>query len=367
MLNSMLSMSRWYKRLVSLIIDTIFVVSSFYAAYWTRIGDVRAFDAPNVVYVVVATLAITLFTFSKLGLYRAILRYLTFHALAVIGIGTLVSAVSVGWLAYYFDASIPRSVPLIYGAYLCLLCGGSRLIVRTLVSQRYSKDKKKVLIYGAGVAGRQLALALRSSETHRVVGFIDEDRTLDNTVILGLQVHTVESATQLVNKQSINQILLAIPSVSRVRRKQILDTLVHLPAEVLTIPDMGDIVSGKANIDELKDVAIDDLLGRDPVAPQQSLMEANIKDKVVMVTGAGGSIGSELCRQIVQQKPKTLVLFELSEFGLYQIDRELRLIVESQLLDIEIAPLLGSVQRINRLSATMKAFKSSNCLSCSCL
>lgn len=356
MLNSILSMPRLYKRLISLIVDTIFVLGSFYAAYWTRIGDVRDFNDSNVVYVVVVTLTITLFTFSKLGLYRAILRYLTFHALAVVGIGTLVSATSVGWLAYYFDAAIPRSVPIIYGAYLCLLCGGSRLVVRTLVSQSYSKDKKKVLIYGAGAAGRQLALALRSSETHRVVGFIDEDRTLENTVILGLQVHTVESATQLVSKQSINQILLAIPSVSRERRKQILDTLVHLPAEVLTIPDMGDIVSGKANIDELKDVAIDDLLGRDPVAPQQSLMEANIKDKVVMVTGAGGSIGSELCRQILQQKPKTLVLFELSEFGLYQIDRELRLLVESQSLDIEIAPLLGSVQRINRLSATMKAF-----------
>lgn len=356
MLNSILNLPRLYKRLISLVIDTVFVVGSFYASYWTRIGDIRIFDEPDVVYVVVVTLVITLFTFSKLGLYRAILRYLTFHALAVIGIGTLVSAVSVGWLSYYFDASIPRSVPIIYGAYLCLLCGGSRLIVRTLVSRSYSKDKKKVLIYGAGAAGRQLALALRSSETHRVVGFIDEDRTLENTVILGLQVHTVESATQLVSKQSINQILLAIPSVSRERRKQILDTLVHLPAEVLTIPDMGDIVSGKANIDELKDVAIDDLLGRDPVAPQQSLMEANIKDKVVMVTGAGGSIGSELCRQILQQKPKTLVLFELSEFGLYQIDRELRLLVESQSLDIEIAPLLGSVQRINRLSATMKAF-----------
>lgn len=355
-MNFIWSLSRLHKRVISLAIDSLFIVCSFYAAYWTRIGQFQLSIDIKVQYVIVGTLFITLLSFTKLGLYRAILRYLTFHALAVVSIGTFISAASVGLLSYYFDASIPRSVPLIYGAYLCLLCGGSRLIVRTLVSQSYSKDKKKVLIYGAGAAGRQLALALRSSETHRVVGFIDEDRTLENTVILGLQVHTVESSIQLVSKQSINQILLAIPSVSRERRKQILDTLVHLPAEVLTIPDMGDIVSGKANIDELKDVAIDDLLGRDPVAPQQSLMEANIKDKVVMVTGAGGSIGSELCRQILQQKPKTLVLFELSEFGLYQIDRELRLLVESHSLAIEIAPLLGSVQRINRLSATMKAF-----------
>ncbi|NOI68635.1 nucleoside-diphosphate sugar epimerase/dehydratase [Vibrio sp. 99-8-1] len=355
-LDSIFSLPRLYKRIIYLIIDAVFIFISLSAAYWTQAGDIDLISYSNVVYVIAATLVVTLFTFSRLGLYRAILRYLTFHVLLIVCIGTLVSAVLVGWLAYYLDVPVPRSVPFIYGVYLCLLCSGSRLIVLTLFSLAYSKYKNKVLIYGAGAAGRQLALALRSSETHRVVGFIDEDRTLENTVILGLQVHTVESATQLVSKQSINQILLAIPSVSRERRKQILDTLVHLPAEVLTIPDMGDIVSGKANIDELKDVAIDDLLGRDPVAPQQSLMEANIKDKVVMVTGAGGSIGSELCRQIVQQKPKTLVLFELSEFGLYQIDRELRLLVESQSLDIEIAPLLGSVQRINRLSATMKAF-----------
>ncbi|GLO59664.1 nucleoside-diphosphate sugar epimerase [Vibrio sp. MACH09] len=351
-----LTLPRKYKRIVSMFIDAMFVLFSIHTAYWTRVGDIKLFSSSVTYGVVTGTLLITLSCFIRLGLYRAILRYLTFHALAVISVGTLISTASVGLLAYFFDAPIPRSVPLIYGAYLCLLCGGSRLIVRTLVSQSYSKDKNKVLIYGAGAAGRQLALALRSSETHRVTAFIDEDKTLENTVILGLKVHTVEAASQLVNKNKINQILLAIPSVSRERRKQILDTLVHLPAEVLTIPDMGDIVSGKANIDELKDVAIDDLLGRDPVAPQQSLMEANIKDKVVMVTGAGGSIGSELCRQIVQQKPKTLVLFELSEFGLYQIDRELRLLVESQSLDIEIAPLLGSVQRINRLSATMKAF-----------
>ncbi|MBF4269872.1 polysaccharide biosynthesis protein, partial [Vibrio anguillarum] len=154
----------------------------------------------------------------------------------------------------------------------------------------------------------------------------------------------------------VHQILLAVPSASRARRKQILDALVPLSAEVLTVPDMKDIVEGKATIDELKDVAIEDLLGRDAVTPQQSLMEANIKNKVVLVTGAGGSIGSELCRQILSCKPKTLILFELSEFGLYQIDRELHLLAKEKGLDVEIIPLLGSVQRINRLSVVMKSF-----------
>ena len=173
---------------------------------------------------------------------------------------------------------------------------------------------------------------------------------------MGLKVKGISRAESLIEKHSVSQILLAVPSASRARRKEILDSLVHLSAEVLTVPDMKDIVEGKAKIDELKDVEIADLLGRDSVAPQQALMEANIKGKVVMVTGAGGSIGSELCRQIIRQKPQSLILFELSEFGLYQVDRELSTLVSSEGLNVEIIPLLGSVQRINRLATAMKSF-----------
>ncbi|ASG08524.1 polysaccharide biosynthesis protein [Vibrio anguillarum] len=355
-LNFIWNLSRFNKRIISVCIDTFFIIASFYAAYWTRIGNIQSFDDVSTRYVVLGTLAVTLFVYTRLGLYRAVLRYLTFHALAVVSAGTAISAATVAILAFYFDASIPRSVPIIYGTFLCLLCGGSRLIVRVLVAQVNGKGKKNVLIYGAGSAGRQLAWALRSSETHKVVGFIDEDSTLENTVIMGLSVRNLKEASAAVDKHNVHQILLAVPSASRARRKQILDALVPLSAEVLTVPDMKDIVEGKATIDELKDVAIEDLLGRDAVTPQQSLMEANIKNKVVLVTGAGGSIGSELCRQILSCKPKTLILFELSEFGLYQIDRELHLLAKEKGLDVEIIPLLGSVQRINRLSVVMKSF-----------
>ncbi|MFS1441379.1 nucleoside-diphosphate sugar epimerase [Vibrio sp. 10N.286.55.E10] len=355
-LNYIWNLSRFNKRMISVLIDSLFVIASFYAAYWTRIGHIKPLNDVLNQYVLIGTLLVTLLTFSKLGLYRAVLRYLTFHALAVVSIGTLVSATTVAFLAFYLDASVPRSVPIIYGTFLCLLCGGSRLVVRVLVAQANSKGRKKVLIYGAGSAGRQLALALRTSETHKVVGFIDEDKTLENTIIMGLRVFDISESESVLNRQSVEQILLAIPSASRSRRKQILDSLFHLPAEVLTVPDMKDIVEGRASIDELKDVPIEDLLGRDPVAPQQSLMEANIKGKVVMVTGAGGSIGSELCRQIVKQNPTTLLLFELSEFALYQIDRELSLLVEELSLDVDIIPLLGSVQRVNRLATVMKSF-----------
>ena len=355
-LNLIWGLPRVYKRLISVGIDVIFVVMSFYAAYWSRVGHLGSLNSDLVWYVIIGTLFVTVLAFSKLGLYRAVLRYLTFHALAVVSLGTVISAASISVLAFYFDAPVPRSVPIIYGAFLCLLCGGSRLVVRVLVSQINGKGKKSVLIYGAGSAGRQLALALRSSETHKVVGFIDEDKTLYNTIIMGLKVKGISRAESLIEKHSVSQILLAVPSASRARRKEILDSLVHLSAEVLTVPDMKDIVAGKAKIDELKDVEIEDLLGRDSVAPQQALMEANIKGKVVMVTGAGGSIGSELCRQIIRQKPQSLVLFELSEFGLYQVDRDLSNLVSSEGLSVEIIPLLGSVQRINRLATAMKSF-----------
>lgn len=356
-LNFIWNISRMNKRIISVLIDAFFIIFSFYSAYWVRVGDVEVIHSETILSLLVVVTIVTIVTFTKLGLYRAILRYLTFHALAVVSVGTLISASSVAIAAFYFDAPVPRSLPIIYGTFLCLLCGGSRLVVRVLVSGLINGTVRKVvLIYGAGSAGRQLAIALRNSESYKVVGFIDQDKTLENTVIMGLQVNDISRAAYLVEKYDVTQILLAVPSASRARRKRILESLMELSAEVLTVPDMKDIVEGKASIDQLKDVAIEDLLGRDPVTPQQSLMEANILDKVVMVTGAGGSIGSELCRQIVRYKPKALVLFELSEFGLYQIDRELNQLIQDEGLSVEVIPLLGSVQRINRLMVTMKSF-----------
>ncbi len=355
-LNVIWNLSRFNKRIVSVLLDTSFILVSFFIAYWARIGNLQPLLDPLVQYVVFGTLLITVFAFFCLGLYRAILRYLTFHALAVVTAGTVISVASAVILAFYFDAFVPRSIPIIYGAFLCLLCGGSRLVIRALVSQISSQGSKPVLIYGAGSAGRQLAIALRNSDTHKVVGFLDDDKRLKNSVLMGLTVSSTSKAESLVKKYQVEQILLAVPSASRSRRKDILNSLVHLPTEVLTVPDMKDIVDGKAKIDELKDVAIEDLLGRDAVSPQAELMEANIKDKVVMVTGAGGSIGSELCRQIVRNQPTKIVLFELSEFALYQIDRELCTLSEKEHLSVEIVPLLGSVQRINRLATVMKSF-----------
>ena len=350
-------LSRTNKRIVSVLIDIILISMAFHLAILVRSGETNYFTYPAVWGIQIAVTIVTIAVFARLGLYRAVLRYLTFQALFVVTAGAVISATLVAALSFYMSDPFPRTVPIIYGAFLALFCGGPRVIVRSLIAQSYSTQSKEVLIYGAGSGGRQLAMALRSSGDYRVRAFIDGDSTLCNTMILGLPVIAIEDAMPLINKYDVSQVLLAVPSAKRSRRKVILDELAKLPVEVLTVPDMTDIVSGKAKIDELKDVAIEDLLGRDPVAPQQVLLEANIKDKVVMVTGAGGSIGSELCRQIVEQSPKSIILFELSEFGLYQIDRELNQLKIEKGLTCDIIPLLGSVQRQHRLETTMSSFK----------
>lgn len=350
------SLPRVHKRLIRLAIDTLLITFSFFMAIWVRHGEVAVSVSSETLLTLAGTVVVTLVTFTKLGLYRAVLRYLTFHALTVVVLGALISALSITTFAYFFNAEVPRTVPVIYMTFLALLCGGARMMVRSLIVQASRKGCERVLIYGAGSTGRQLAIALRNAETYQVKGFIDNDPSLENTIIQGLTVHSSQQISRLVEKQEIEKILLAMPRATRSERKAIIDGLLHLPVEVLTVPDFKDIVNGNATVDELKDVAIEDLLGRDPVEPNPELMKANIRGKVVMVTGAGGSIGSELCRQIVRQKPKTLILFELSEYGLYEIDKELSGMVEAMQLEVEIIPLLGSVQRINRLSATMRAF-----------
>lgn len=314
-------LSRTNKRIVSVWIDVGFIFIAFHLALLARLGNIENYSNPVVLSILGAVSMVTVVVFTRLGLYRAVLRYLTFQALSVVTIGAMVSALLLAVLGYYTDNPFPRTVPVIYGAFLALLCGGSRAVIRSLVAKSYAHKSRNVLIYGAGSGGRQLAMALRGSGEYRVRAFIDGDATLTNTVILGLPVIPMSDAMNVINKHDVSQVLLAVPSAKRSRRKAILDELAKLLVEVRTVPEMTDIVSGKAKIDELKEVPIEDLLGRDPVAPQQALLEANIKDKVVMVTGAGGSIGSELCRQILMQQPTSIVLFELSEFGLYQIDR----------------------------------------------
>ncbi|WP_241967957.1 polysaccharide biosynthesis protein [Pseudidiomarina marina] len=244
-----------------------------------------------------------------------------------------------------------------YGLMALLMIGGSRLIMREIYHRMVSRRKRRVLIYGAGSAGRQLAQALMNGEQFHPVVFVDDDRTLQRTTILGIPVIDPSQVEDAVKSGQIERILLALPSASRSVRKQILESLQPLNIRVQTIPGMADMVNGDISIDSLQDVNIEDLLGRDPVAPDTTLMQKHIREKVVMVTGAGGSIGSELCRQIILQKPRALVLFELSEYSLYAIDRELRQLCDRHGVSLDIFPMMGSVQNQTRVEGIMKAFK----------
>lgn len=327
---------------------------AFFGAFLTRLDTV---DFIGHWLLLTSLTLVTLFVFARVGLYRAILRYLSVHALLTIVISCFASALLLIILGYFYDVFIPRSIPIIYATYLILLCGGARLFVRIIVSQSMCKEKIRVIIYGAGDSGRQLVNLLRQGNEYHPVAFIDDEKRLLMTVVNGLTVFNRDNLNALIAKKRAAIVLLAMPSATRSQRKVIIDSLVDLPVEIKSIPKFSDLLSGVATIDQLRDVPIEDLLGRDSVPAKPQLLEANIQNKIVMVTGAGGSIGSELCRQIIQQKPSSLILFELSEFALYKVDKELSELVAEQDLNIKVIPLLGSVQRLNRLKTVLKSFK----------
>ena len=357
LINPLLSIPRLYKRIISVTVDAIFIFIAYYAAFFTRLGNVDFLGHYEYWQLFLLLLIATLFLFVRVGLYRAVLRYVSVHALLIIVISCFISALILIVLGYFLGVFLPRSIPIIYGTYLLLLCGGARLFIREVVSRKTCGKKQCVVIYGAGESGRQLINLLRQGSEFNPVAFVDDDKRLFRAVVNGLTVYSRENLPELVKKKDIKKVLLAIPSATRSERKKIIGSLVELPIDVKSIPSFDEIVNGSASIDQLRSVPIEDLLGRDTIPAKAQLLSANITGKVVMVTGAGGSIGSELCRQIIQQLPSCLVLFELSEFALYQIDKELSEVVIEQGLAVKIVPLLGSVQRQNRLNSALKGFK----------
>ena len=355
-IRSILNASRATKRAITLFIDSLFIISAFWLALIVRLDSLAPFSKADNWLLLALLVPTSLFAFINLGLYRAVLRYMNSQALWAIVLGTFITTVSLVLLAFFMGIEIPRTMPFIF-AWLCLLTvGGARILVRAMIGKLTTANKESVIIYGAGSAGRQLATALGAGPEYYVRAFIDDDETKQGSIIQGIPVVCFKGIYELINKRKVSKVLLALPSESRARRKQILAQLEPLTVKVLSIPGMADVVEGKAQLSEFREVEIEDLLGRDPVTPKPELMAANITGKIVMVTGAGGSIGSELCRQIVKQKPKKLVLFELSEFALYAIEKELCEYIQHNQLDVKLIPIMGSVQRINRIETVMMAF-----------
>jgi FlaA1/EpsC-like NDP-sugar epimerase len=357
-LQHVFSLKRSYKRLISVLIDSFFLFCAFMGAMFVRLGDFEWFKINASSLPLGMVVLVSIGIFAKLGLYRAVLRYMGLQALTAIVAGISLSALSLVAvnIFYGFGVALPPSVPVMYAFFALIFVGGSRTLVRSMVGTGPRRLGEPVIIYGAGVSGRQLLTSLTLSHEYYPFAFVDDDIALHGTVIQGVHVHSPTIIRKLIKQKAATKVLLAMPSASRTRRQEVLSALEPLKVQVLTIPSMADLVSGNKLYSDIKEVEIEDLLGRDAVTPRHDLLSANIKNKVVMVTGAGGSIGSELCRQILKQAPKKLVLFELSEFALYAIESELTATAIELGLNVRILPMMGSVQKENRVQAVMEAF-----------
>lgn len=355
-LNILFRAPRPIKRIISIFADLTFIAISFWLALVVRFDNVSVFSNQQYWYLLLALMPIALMINVRLGLYRAVIRYINSKAILTIGLSVVLSTLVLILLSFYLHSSLPRTVPVIFAAFLMIMIGGSRFMVRASVSASFNTNKERVIIYGAGSAGRQLAQSLIQGNEYIPVAFIDDDTKIQQSSVQGITVFNRSEISQLIRKYSIKRILLAMPRGNKKRIAKVLSRLDNLSVEILSIPGSADLVSGKATIDELHEVSIDDLLGRDPIAPNKDLLQANIIDKVVMITGAGGSIGSELCRQILVQKPKKIILMELSEFALYNINSELQSSVNQLDYNLQIVPLLGSVQQKSRLLTIMRTF-----------
>ncbi|KMT64752.1 nucleoside-diphosphate sugar epimerase/dehydratase [Catenovulum maritimum] len=356
-INFLFQISRPAKRAVSVSLDIFFVIFAFASALVLRHDSLTVVSETDSWLLLFLVLPVTIGAFIRLGLYRAVIRYIGPQAALSVVIGVAVSVLSLVLASFFFHIPVPRTVPFIYAAFLLIFVGGSRFFVRALAIQSRKRGKEKVVVYGAGSSGRQLATSLMHGQEYEPVAFVDDDQSLQGNFVMGRPVYAFDDLQGLLLDRTVRRVLLAMPSLSRSNRSKIISNLEPLSVEVLSIPGSADLVSGEARIDELREVAIEDLLGREPVEPKPQLMSANIFDKVVMVSGAGGSIGSELCRQIIKYKPKMLVLYELSEFALYSIDSELRRTIEKQKLEVVIKPIMGTVQRQNRVETVMRTFK----------
>jgi FlaA1/EpsC-like NDP-sugar epimerase len=300
---------------------------------------------------------VALGAFFTFGLYKSLVRYVTGKILLVVGKSVILAAFALVVTAMGVGVSIPRSVPLIYAVFLFLSVGGVRFIARNFFRRRNQKSKVPVLIYGVGDAGLQLLNSLFHGHDYLPVGLVDDDLRLQNFTIGGLPVSSPGDIPRLVAETGAKAVLLAVPCMGHARRREIVKSLQDSKVEIKTIPGMSEIISGKARISELRTVAAEDLLGRDTVAPDNYLLSRNISGKVVMVSGAGGSIGSELCRQILSLEPDTLILFEISEFALYASEAALSDAVNRAHTATKIIPILGSVQHSDVLEATIQRFR----------
>ena len=354
---NIIELPRFVKRIIAIILDISLCVLCVASAFYLRLEKfIGITDATIVATLLSISLAIPIFWL--LGLYKTMFR---FAGLSII-LNVLVA--SVVYALFYFiiisidgGQNIPRSVGIIQPLLLFFAISSSRMFFRYIFINTFflkrPKNKKKILIYGAGDAGRQLLSSLENNHEFKVVGFLDDNKQFHNQTILGQNVFDPSTINQLLIRKNIDLVLLALPSISPLNRNQIINNLNKYNIVVKTLPSIQDIVDGKISVSDIKDLTIEDLLSREQVKPNLELLNKNIKSKTVLVTGAGGSIGSELCAQIIKLNPKKLLLLELNEFALYSITEELKKLKPN----LEIIAILANIQNSSRINELFKTFK----------
>ena len=380
MLSNLTNLSRANKKLLMIALDVILLIFVLWLSYSIRL-DYWYFPKDDTIRLILAAPVIGIPIFLKLGLYNFVIRHIDLKELWIVVQAVSLYALLWGIAGSFIQSDFarergfvveifPRTVIIINWILAILTIGAIRVCIRFILSknlklsilnyefeEKINSDdsgKSRVLIYGAGDAGLQLSLALNNSSKLHPIGFIDDNKEVQGTRISGLNVYASNDIEDLINDHKVDEVLIAIPSASRADRFTIIDRLERYPVVVRTLPGLTEIAQGKVKIDDLLQVSIKDLLGRKSVEPNGLLLGKNITDKTIVVTGAGGSIGSELCRQIAYLKPKALILFEINELALYSIDKELNNFNTSL---FNIYPILGSINNKKRLKNLFEHFK----------
>jgi len=344
-----------YKKIILILFDMILLSCAIWLAFSIRLGEWFPVNIKQAIPLFFFIPLVSIPIFLRIGLYRAVIRYIGQKAIVAIAKAiTLLTFMFVLFVILFEIKGIPRSVFILFWGISFLFIGGSRFFIRSLLhASAVDNYKQSVVVYGAGATGAEITKILQIGNDYRPVAFLDDNTDLYGSEIHGIKVYPSDKLQQLVDKYNVKDVLLALPSVTHKRRYEILEKLEPYPVQIKSVPGMVELLSGKANVSDITEIKIEDLLGRDVVSPREPLLDSSIRGKSIFVSGAGGSIGSELCRQIVRFSPKRLVLFELSEFALYKIDSELNMNEKNKLIDI--IPVLGSITNKEKVETVLKS------------
>ena len=345
------------KRVIAICTDALMLPFALWVAATLKAGYpvFRVADWPAYL----AVVAVSIPTFVRFGLYRTVIRFIGHKAVFAVTFAVALSGLLLSLLGIWLRLpALSLSIVAMYSCLALLFIAGSRFLVRYyLLTRHIQPTEARVAIYGAGEAGARLSGVLSTTRSFDPLVFVDDNRNLHGRMVNGIKVHPPAELPALIKARNIDRILLALPSLTRRRRREILSALEPLGVHVQTVPEFEQIVTGKANVEDIREVDVCDLLGRDSVPPKAGLFDSCVRDHVVMVTGAGGSIGSELCRQIIGLSPKRLVLFEMSELALYNIERELRAFAEQNALHVELVGLIGNGHQKQRMREIFQAYR----------